>query len=452
MSGAWSPLSAFIAPGMRVVIKPNLVTYRPSVDDETQWSTVTDAAVIRVVADYVALALRGRGTIVVADSPLRMTSFSDVVGWSGLDRVLDDVSATWGVGVELVDLRDQVVADPATFDHTLRVTRQQGDPLGTVEVDLGKASMLDELGRAMTRLRSTAALGRNETRHQHAAGRHVYGLSRTVLDADFIVSVPKLKTHKKAGLTGAMKNYVGAVIRKEWLPHHRKGAPASGGDEHADDVSVRLKLRERFKDLHRQTPLGRVLLTPGKWVYRQLLQDGRLDPLSVPTEGPTTNGGWSGNDTCWRMVHDIFRAVLYARSDGSLDASPVRSQLTILDGLIAGEGDGPLRTTPRRAGMLLIGSDAVWVDYYAALLMGYRPEAIPLVQRALDHDGLRPLTALRRGELDVRCTPADVAERLRRAEPLPDRFLPPLGWARHLADEATYSIALQLQAAGSLDY
>jgi uncharacterized protein (DUF362 family) len=446
------PLAGLVEPGMRVVIKPNLVALRSSEDEDTRWATITDAAVLRPIADYVACALQRDGTITVADSPLRATDFAGLARWTGLEAMLDDVSRTWGVSVELVDLRDEVVADAATFDRTLQTRRQGGDPRGVLEVDLGADSLLEELGGGIARLRSTAAVGANDTAASHRPGHHLYALARSVTDADFIVNVPKLKTHKKAGITCGLKNYVGAVVRKEWLPHHRRGSPALGGDEHADDASWRLKLRERLKDAHRQTRSGRLLLTPAKWLYRQWLQDRPGDPLDVPDEGPMANGGWSGNDTCWRMVLDIVRALLYARVDGSLARERVRRQLTIVDGLLAGEGDGPLRPTPRRAGLLLAGTDVAWVDYCATLLMGFRPHLIPQIDRATRLGGDRPLTSLRRADLDVRSTNASVLAQLARDQPAGDPFMPPLGWARHLAGDDVFALALRTQAASSLDY
>ena len=41
-----------------------------------------------------------------------------------------------------------------------------------------------------------------------------------------------MKTHEKAGLTGAMKNLVGVNGHKEYLPHHMEGSFFSGGDSY----------------------------------------------------------------------------------------------------------------------------------------------------------------------------------------------------------------------------
>ncbi len=447
-----SPLQDVIEPGMRVVVKPNLVLDRHPAGEAGTHATVTDAAVLRPVLDCIAAALRGSGRIVLADSPIRMTDFGALLRQSGLDRVLDDVSERSGVEIEPVDIRDATVANLESFPDTLRVRRQAGDPRGGLVVDLGKHSLFEELGATMSRLRSTAAVGRNEVSEYHRPGRHVYELSRSVLDCDFIVSVPKLKTHKKAGMTCAMKNYVGAVIRKEWLPHHRYGPPSVGGDEFPDDLSPRLKLRERAKDLHTQSRAGSWLLTPAKWVWRRTLAGTRLDPLHHPTQIKLLGGGWSGNDTCWRMVHDLVRALYYAGTDGGLGTTRVRRQLSIVDGLIAGEGDGPLAPSPRRAGVLLAGLDPVWVDWFATLLMGYDPARIPLVARAVERGHPLPLSLFAREEIDLVCQPDAVARALASDRPLPDPFVAPLGWARHLGGERAYALAEAMQTGVGVDY
>lgn len=450
--GDRSPLAAHIRPGMRVAVKPNLVLHQHPEGEDSLRAMVTDAAVLRVVLDYVAMALRGDGTITVAESPIRVTDFGAVVRWSGLDRVLDDVASLWGVGVELIDIRDQTVQDTAVASLTRRIRRQTGDPRGGVTVNLGPDSALEGLGDSMARLRSTAAVGKNEVRDQHLPGRHVYELSRSVLEADAIINVPKLKTHKKAGMTGAMKNFVGAVVRKEWLPHHRRGAPSAGGDEYAEQIDTALKLRERTKDLQLQYRAGRWLINPGIWIYRHTIKDTPLDVLRVRHQSPMVNGGWSGNDTCWRMVHDVLRAVLYARADGTVGRQRARFPLSVVDGLIAGEGDGPLKPSPRTAGILMMGFDPPWIDYFATLLMGYDPAKIALVARAVDPDAARPLTSIRRQNVELTCEPPDLAARLSAGERVGAPFIPPAGWARHLVDDRMYERALRQQMKAPVDY
>ena len=47
--------------------------------------------------------------------------------------------------------------------------------------------------------------------------RHVYVVSRTCLDCDVLVNLPKMKTHKKTGITLSMKNLVGICTHKKFF-------------------------------------------------------------------------------------------------------------------------------------------------------------------------------------------------------------------------------------------
>ena len=64
-------------------------------------------------------------------------------------------------------------------------------------------------------------------------------------------------------------------------------------------------------------------------------------------------GGWHGNDTVWRMCLDLNRVLLYSNRKGHLCETPRRAVLSIADGIVAGEGDGPLKSDPRAMGIIL---------------------------------------------------------------------------------------------------
>jgi hypothetical protein len=137
--------------------------------------------------------------------------------------------------------------------------------------------------------------------------------------------------------------------------------------------------------------------------------------------GYIMEGSWEGNDTIWRTVLDLNQILFYADRDGVLHDRPQRRYLALVDGIIAGEGEGPLASTPRAAGLLVGGTDPVLVDVACARAMGYRIDRIPMIHRAL----ARPL-------LD--------SSDLRRIEPILDgpppegTFVPPRTW-RGLAEQ-----------------
>jgi len=85
----------------------------------------------------------------------------------------------------------------------------------------------------------------------------------------------------------------------------------------------------------------------------------------------------------------------------------VRAVLSILDGIVGGEGDGPLALRDRPLGVVLASLDPVALDLVAVALMGYRAEAIPKIREAMAAPSLR-VTAVRSAE-DVAVTEVDVA-------------------------------------------
>ncbi len=117
-------------------------------------------------------------------------------------------------------------------------------------------------------------------------------LSRTALEADVVINIPKLKAHCQLGLTAGVKNLFGCV--------------------------------------------------PGK---RKALWHLRLaDKENLFAE----------------MIVSI-----YAR---------VRPALTILDAIVAMEGDGPGKGTPKPLGLLIASADAVAIDRVACELLSYPHE------------------------------------------------------------------------------
>ncbi len=133
-------------------------------------------------------------------------------------------------------------------------------------------------------------------------------LPRTVTDADFVISLAKVKTHHRAGVTLGMKNLFGCV------PGSVYGFPKT-----------------------------------------------RLHYAGVA-----------------RVIADL--------------ASVVKPQLTVLDGVIAMEGTGPLDGSPRALRTIIMGENAATTDAATARLMGFSPMLLPQFWYVLDKELLaRPV-------------------------------------------------------------
>jgi Domain of unknown function (DUF362) len=209
----------------------------------------------------------------------------------------------------------------------------------------------------------------------HAPGKHQYLIAREAIDADVVINVPKLKTHKKAGITGALKNLVGINGHKEYLPHHRKGGSLNGGDCYPG----KSLLKGFAEDL-----LDAVNGTPRLGLKQALLQIYRLTTTVEAKRGGDVDleGSWYGNDTVWRTCLDLQKILHYGRRDGTLSDCRQRTVLTITDAIICGEGNGPLSPTPVPLGMMTMGTSVAAVEWIHARLMGFDPYRIPLTRQA----------------------------------------------------------------------
>ncbi len=147
------------------------------------------------------------------------------------------------------------------------------------------------------------------------------------------------------------------------------------------------------------------------------------------SEGVIRNGNWDGNDTCWRMAVDLNRAVLYGNAEGRLDPSSRRPYLSIVDGIIAGEGNGPLCPEPVDAGLLVAGTSPVTVDATVARLMHFDWRKVPIIRGGADPGHPLPLVPKPLDALRVRDLRTEKETLLNELTPGPRPFEPHFGWA-----------------------
>jgi hypothetical protein len=202
-------------------------------------------------------------------------------------------------------------------------------------------------------------------------------MAREAIEADVIVNLPKLKTHRRAGLTCALKNSVGTIGYKDSLPHHRKGGSARGGDCYRGESWLK-NLAEDLLDFGvRRTGLIPLLADSGAAACVRLAR--------IVGSDATFEGSWNGNDTTWRMCLDLNRILVYGRPDGTLSEVPQRTLVSITDAIIAGEGEGPLNSTAKALGLLSLGLNPAAAEYVHAYLMGLDWMRIPIVREAFGH-------------------------------------------------------------------
>ncbi len=220
-----------MAPGSRVLIKPNLLT--PATPRQ---AILTHPFIVRAVVEY---ALNQNARPLVADSPA-MGSFSKILRDSGIQEALAPLK---------VDCRP--------FQDSLKI--DIGEPFGSIDI------------------------------------------AREVIEADFIINLPKFKTHSQMLLTLGVKNLFGCIVgyrKPEW---------------------------------HMKTGVNRPLFA--------------------------------------RLLVQLYRRI-----------SPA---FTILDGILALEGEGPgKRGTPKEVGLLLGSDNALALDRTVCRILDLEPDHVPTLRAA----------------------------------------------------------------------
>jgi uncharacterized protein (DUF362 family) len=398
---AASPLGRWIRPGMTVVIKPNWVKHEFG-DTVGRHVLYTHTSLVRALISAALAALGGDGNVCVADAPLQGCDFARLQRQSGVAGLEDEYR---GEPVEFLDLRLQWAEIDDASSFVRAVHPLPGDPRGYSLVDLGARSRLACFGEtARFGVTDYAAEATNGNHH----GAHRYLVSNTVLGADVILNVPKLKTHMKTGMTGALKNFVGIIGSKDFLPHFRAGSPASGGDEYPDRNWISRAASPVRGLMQTRAPL---------WMWK--LARAGAQAASAPL---IHGGGWHGNDTLWRTVHDLVDIARNYEVGGVRRTHP-RTILTLVDAIVAGEDCGPLKPRPKPCGLLLWGEDPGMVDIACATLMGFDWRRIPLLSHLRDEPA-RAFTEFA-GELALNA-PVYVEEYVRSGAA---HFAAPVGWA-----------------------
>lgn len=290
----WNPLAGIVQPGDTVLIKPNLV-------DDALWDQgkITHPAVIRAVIDYVYLACSPSGQIIVGGGPWAVGVFDRLVVTTGIREMVTHLAQDHGVPVVLEDLNKSA-------------------PEATPLIDLGEYSAFHDVDRRWYDAH------RKALRPAGNPGIGSYRIAPTVLEADVVISVPKIKVHCSGGLTLTMKNMVGII--PAWDGY---GDGQLKDCAHTSDVDLALGKRGEFLE----------------------------------------------NDTIWRSMADLNRVLLYADRSGGLQPERQRRYLTIVDGIVAGEAS-QYEPHPRPLGTIVIGFDPVTVDAVTARVAGFDPRRL----------------------------------------------------------------------------
>ena len=360
----WNPLGIYIKPNQKILLKPNWVMHK-NLSGGSLDCVVTHTSIIKFTIDYVLIALNYRGHVLIADAPLQSCDFDELTRKTRIRDLVQIYQKQFPkVKFSVIDLRKTIYGDG-------KQAVGKGDVKhGYSLIDLKAESLLEDISDQSQKFRVTMYNPKKLQEH-HMSGKHEYLIANALLEADFIINLPKMKTHIKAGLTGAMKNTIGINGHKEYLPHHRYGSTSSGGDQFPGK-SPMIDLFNKLADHHWQNVLTNS--DQVNKIEKFLLRTITLFLVLTKKDG-YLDAGWPGNDTLPRTTVDL----------NNILQNRYKKLIHIVDGVIAGEGKGPLRPEPLHTGIVLMGDSASAVDLVMAKLIGYDPLQIRTIKHALTH-------------------------------------------------------------------
>ncbi|HEU5181725.1 MAG TPA: DUF362 domain-containing protein [Candidatus Polarisedimenticolia bacterium] len=422
----------------RIVIKPNWVCHQSDPEFPIA-ALVTSTDLIVSIIEACIRRYADLEEILVADVPIQSCDWLRLVHQAGIERLVARFGGLARPRVTVRDLRASRVRSVKGYLVEEPPSAEHGDPKGFADIVLDHQSFLEATSDDSASFR-VADYSPEETKSSHRKGFHRYRVARSLLECDLFINAAKMKTHQKAGITGALKNVVGINVNKAYLVHYREGG-LSRGDEFPPDIAwpVVLQSRVRRWALGRSRPVFGVLRT-GWRGFRQLYgleTKATRDRIGRPFV--LTGGSWYGNDSIWRMIYDLNRVILHGRPEGGeLASEPQRRYLAVVDGITAGEGNGPLQPLPVEAGIVAISDNPFLADFALSRLMGFDAKKIPQLAHhrefgAKSWGDFDPASA--RLHLDGRELCGIEALAVLRV------FLPPAGWREHIELAAASRVA-----------
>lgn len=372
-------IASIIAPhisakeGESVVIKPNWVIHPLKTLDD--WSAVTtNSALIEAVLINLYSVMNGCGTITICDSPTLDANIKKIKKLNGIEEIIEKYRTDSFV-IRILDLRKYYYKTVKNWWVSLKPLL--GD--ASVDVVMEEGSMFYGKPRQIYEVYGDV----NRATQAHKDEKHHYSIAKSILDCDVFINLPKLKTHRKAGITCAMKNLVGIVSDKFCIPHRTVGTVCQGGDSPDQNGTTHVSTESSFiikaarKINATVNPWIRYPLLPVYLIYSTVFHHAL-------SKNHGYDGSWHGNDTIWRAVSDLNRILLYCDKKGVFTSTLQRRYICIVDAIIAGEGEGPLVPTPKQCNYILVGTNPVSVDIAATTIMGFDWKKVHYLRAAFE--------------------------------------------------------------------
>ena len=141
---------------------------------------------------------------------------------------------------------------------------------------------------------------------------------------------------------------------------------------------MKAKLEHSWMGKIKRFLFGRHLLSK---LFVPVKKLGRL--VFGDTQKVVRSGNWHGNDTCWRLVVDLNKCLFYFDGSGQPRKEPLR-YLAVVDGIIGGEGNGPMAPDPKPCGIVVAGRNPLAVDAVCCALMSFDSRKVKMLAGAFN--------------------------------------------------------------------
>lgn len=355
--------------GKRILLKPNWVLHNRKQSDELCMRT-HDNFVLTALEYFLKFNPK---KVTIGDAPIQGCNWDKIIK-PEFEEQIYHLSEKYNIPVSIKDFRRR------TFDPSKNNPDIERNPLSDYVIfDLGKESFLEPITRDDKQLFRVTNYNPDRFTESHAPGMHKYCITKELFEADTVISLPKVKTHQKAGITAALKNIVGLNGDKDYLPHHRLGGTGFGGDCYPGKNYLRYWSELVLDFANRRQ---------GKFAYWFGYKlSSLLWRLSFPNNEQHIAAAWHGNDTTWRMVLDLNQIITYGLVDGTVSDKPQRFLYSLCDGIIGGQGDGPLQPDPLPLGIMTFTNNSAMNDIALATLMNFDIQRIPMLKVSLKQLG-----------------------------------------------------------------
>lgn len=350
--------------GKKVLLKPNWVRHS---------KIETDTICLRTHDSFLLAALevilnKRPASVVIGDAPIQGADWGSIAHKQLLSEI-KKLSQKFSIPVGVKDFRRTIFAPASNSPQKDRSSLDN-----YLIFDLGKDSFLEPVTSLSGNPFRVTCYNPDRLAESHRPGVHKYCITKELFESDIVISLPKIKTHQKTGVTGAIKNLVGLNGDKDYLPHHRIGGTKVGGDCYPGGSYLRHWSELAMDQANRKQ---------GTWPYRLWQKTSSLLwRLSFPEVVHQMAAGWYGNDTTWRMVLDLNNIAMFGDSEGKICSTPQRVIYSLCDGIIGGQGNGPLNPEPLPLGIVSFSNHSYMTDICMAMLMGFDIQKIPLLSAA----------------------------------------------------------------------